>query len=322
MVEKALLVQRKFKLAQMLQGENAPGNVLQLQELIETYGHEVFRFYILFLLGLMSGLAGGQGSRFMDSANARGVITGIESLMPVSRVKAQVIYWNFMTARALCFGMPTETPEDMALVRLACLIRARGPEDILRLHAAWYSLALTARETLVDHFLSDGIDRRAFVLDFLPLCLSNAQANSMVKLAAVLEVIVELLGNLSPFVDDITEIKDIRCLHVDLSDLAEFISVVQNRFVLQTCVTRCQVRVKDKCMYLDMTGDNWSRTTDPDSDMAALVLSVKNALRQVDVVKPLGAMVFEGSHGKLFSRQANVKDSNDDDDIDDDVICF
>lgn len=31
-----------------------------------TRGQDVFRFYILFLLGFMSGIAAGQGSRFMN----------------------------------------------------------------------------------------------------------------------------------------------------------------------------------------------------------------------------------------------------------------
>jgi len=49
-VRKALEVHETFNLAQMLQGENIPANVNQLQELIRSYaeeGMEVFRFYIL-----------------------------------------------------------------------------------------------------------------------------------------------------------------------------------------------------------------------------------------------------------------------------------
>ena len=44
-----------FNLAQMLQGENVPANVSQLQESIKRDGVEALRFYILFLLGFMSG---------------------------------------------------------------------------------------------------------------------------------------------------------------------------------------------------------------------------------------------------------------------------
>eukprot|EP00913_Durusdinium_trenchii_P001660 g1537.t1 len=65
-INDALAVHELFNLAQMLQGENLPGNIAQLRECIDEKGPEVFRFYILFLLGFMSGIAAGQGSRFMN----------------------------------------------------------------------------------------------------------------------------------------------------------------------------------------------------------------------------------------------------------------
>ena len=49
----ALGVHELFNLAQMLQGENLPANILQLRECIAEKQHEgpdIFRFYILFLL--------------------------------------------------------------------------------------------------------------------------------------------------------------------------------------------------------------------------------------------------------------------------------
>ena len=51
----ALHLHSMFNLAQMLQGENVPANVSQLQESIKRDGVEALRFYILFLLGFMSG---------------------------------------------------------------------------------------------------------------------------------------------------------------------------------------------------------------------------------------------------------------------------
>eukprot|EP00439_Symbiodinium_sp_Y106_P020289 s808_g2.t1 len=71
-VQQALEVHEK-----MLQGENVPGSVLILQDVIqdlEEDGEDVFHFYILFLLGFMCGLAGGRGSRFLDSKNAEGAL--------------------------------------------------------------------------------------------------------------------------------------------------------------------------------------------------------------------------------------------------------
>lgn len=51
----ALHLHSMFNLAQMLQVENVPANVCQLQESIKRDGVEALRFYILFLLGFMSG---------------------------------------------------------------------------------------------------------------------------------------------------------------------------------------------------------------------------------------------------------------------------
>eukprot|EP00931_Biecheleriopsis_adriatica_P083836 TRINITY_DN5752_c0_g2_i2.p1 TRINITY_DN5752_c0_g2~~TRINITY_DN5752_c0_g2_i2.p1 ORF type:complete len:563 (-),score=118.46 TRINITY_DN5752_c0_g2_i2:173-1816(-) len=297
--ERALFLHEQFNLAQMLQGENVPGNVLLLKDLERSHGDEVFHFYMLFLLGFMSGLAGGAGSRFMNNKNAQGVIAGLKSLENLAQLEPQLIYWNFMAERAEHLEIPTATPEDLSLVRLACLIRVQGTMDMAHLRASWHSLSSSARETLVNHFMSDGIDQRAFVLEFLPLCMSNAKANASVKLTAMLEIIVDLLNNLGPFVDALAEFKHIKCLHVDLSDMAEFISVVQNRFVFQTCITRCKVRVDGKRLYLEMTGANWSRTNDADSDMSTLAHEMKELLQKM-----------EGMETKLAKGAADIVDAD------------
>ena len=39
----------------------------------------------------------------------------------------------------------------------------------------------------MDHFLADGMDQRAFVLEFLPACVQNAQANKVIGLSLLLE---------------------------------------------------------------------------------------------------------------------------------------
>eukprot|EP00931_Biecheleriopsis_adriatica_P083831 TRINITY_DN5752_c0_g1_i3.p1 TRINITY_DN5752_c0_g1~~TRINITY_DN5752_c0_g1_i3.p1 ORF type:complete len:619 (-),score=118.91 TRINITY_DN5752_c0_g1_i3:45-1655(-) len=293
LIEQALTLHEQFNLAQMLQGENSPGNVQVLQNLVKIHGDEAFRFYVFFLLGFMSGLAGGQGSRFMSSRNAQGVIAGFKRLQTLTHLEPQLIYWNFMADRAQHFGIPAETPEDLALVRLACLIRVQGAQDVAQLRTAWFSLPSKARDTLVNHFLADGIDQRTFVLEFLPLCMSHARANATVKLTAMLEVVVELLDNLGPSVDAMNDLKDVKNLHVDLSDMAEFISVVQNRFVFQTSIMRSKVRVEGKRLYLEMTGGNWSRTNDADSDMTTLAHTMKEVLQKMEIME---GMIARSSH--------------------------
>ena len=61
----ALHLHSMFNLAQMLQGENVPANVSQLQESIKRDGVEALRFYILFLLGFMSGDSAAKNQLFL-----------------------------------------------------------------------------------------------------------------------------------------------------------------------------------------------------------------------------------------------------------------
>ncbi|CAE7841271.1 unnamed protein product [Symbiodinium necroappetens] len=270
-VRKALEVHETFNLAQMLQGENIPANVNQLQELIRGYAEEgmevatnkfiagVFRFYILFLLGFMSGLASGHG----NATNAPAVISGIGMLQHLMDATARGIYWGFAAAR------------DFVLVRLACLSRVQDAHGYKELRRAWDSLGAREQSFLVQHFLSDGLEERALVLEFLPACVANAKTNSLVGLTILLEVLVDLLSNLWMAVESMPNLKGVQMIPVDLSDMGEFIAAVQNRFVFQTCVSRCKFHFVDERVRVEMTGGNWGRTNDPDTDMTSLAYIVK-----------------------------------------------
>eukprot|EP00913_Durusdinium_trenchii_P033088 g30978.t1 len=109
--EEALITHELFNLAQMLQGENSPGNVKELRVHIEQKGDAIFRFYILFLLGFMSGLAAGQGSRFMNAKNADATIGGIRVLQKLMTA----IYWGYLALRAEKLMLPFNSPEDLVL---------------------------------------------------------------------------------------------------------------------------------------------------------------------------------------------------------------
>eukprot|EP00913_Durusdinium_trenchii_P035467 g33192.t1 len=52
-------------------------------------------------------------------------------------------------------------------------------------------------------------------------------------------------------------------------------SAVQNRFVFQTCVSRCKYHFSGDRVRVEMTGGNWGRTNDPDTDMTSLAYIVK-----------------------------------------------
>ena len=49
-----LQLQQDFILPQMLQGENVPANLAQLQHFVQETGEETLKFYVVFLLGFLS----------------------------------------------------------------------------------------------------------------------------------------------------------------------------------------------------------------------------------------------------------------------------
>lgn len=287
-IRKALMVHETFNLAQMLQGENVPGNVSQLQQLVLSYGaegEEVFHFYILFLLGFMSGLAAGQGSRFMNATNAPAVISGVMMLQQLLHATPRGIYWGFISARATALRLPQQSAEDLALMRLACLSRVQDDKGYKELRRAWDSLGSREQAVLVDHFLCDGLEDRALVLEFLPACMANAKTNSLVGLTILLEVLVDLLSNLWPTVLSMPMADTTQMIAVDLSDMSDFIAAVQNRFVFQTCVSRCKYHFAGDRVRVEMTGGNWGRTNDPDTDMTSLAYIVKDVLMKQQIME-------------------------------------
>eukprot|EP00439_Symbiodinium_sp_Y106_P078153 s93_g16.t4 len=299
----ALEVHKDFNLAQMLQGENVPASVQQLKELVQKLGIKIFRFYILFLLGFMSGLAGGNGSRFMNSRNAASVIVGIRTLRHVLDSSPQAIYWSFIDLRARQLMLPRNTPEDdFALVRLGCLARVQDLTGYQSLKSSWMLLGLRERQLLVRHFLADGIESQAFLCEFLPDCVGKAKDNRNVGLHLLLEVMVHLIEHLHQASAKLLQGQpEVKMISVDLSDFAEFISVVQNRFIFSTCISRSKLSVEDsRRWYLQMTSNNWSRTHEKDTDTTTLAYGVKEMLQRQkflqEVITSPGASPGEG-HG-------------------------
>eukprot|EP00930_Biecheleria_cincta_P018711 TRINITY_DN14482_c0_g1_i1.p1 TRINITY_DN14482_c0_g1~~TRINITY_DN14482_c0_g1_i1.p1 ORF type:complete len:1225 (-),score=207.45 TRINITY_DN14482_c0_g1_i1:117-3791(-) len=280
-----LEVHQEFNLAQMLQGENTPASVLQLQAMIRERGVHVFRFYILFLLGFMSGLAGGVGSRFMNAKNSSSVIAGIISLLHILDSSPEAVYWTFVIHRANQLLLPADTPEDIALVRLACLSRVQDKAGFIELRMNWDLLGMRERDVLVNHFVADGINRQALVLEFLPDCMARAKQNKCVGVHVLLQVIADLVESLisldhSHMLKASPRHGQAKILPVDLSDMSEFIGTVQNRLVFLNCISHCKVRFADNRYYLLMTGDNWGRTHESETDTTFLAYGVKELLQR------------------------------------------
>eukprot|EP00930_Biecheleria_cincta_P038634 TRINITY_DN2653_c0_g2_i3.p1 TRINITY_DN2653_c0_g2~~TRINITY_DN2653_c0_g2_i3.p1 ORF type:complete len:1208 (-),score=192.20 TRINITY_DN2653_c0_g2_i3:136-3759(-) len=278
-IEATLELHQEFNLAQMLQGENVPASIYQLQEMINDKGEDVFKSYIIFLLGFMSGLAGGAGSRFMDAKNSQPVIHGLLTLQHVLDSSPRAIYWNYMTERGKQFLLPHDSPEDLALIRLACLARVQDKNGYKHMCSAWELLDISSRLVLVDSLLADGIETAALVFEFLPLCIEKAQANVHVGLHILLDVMVDLIGHMKAITHKLPKYAE-KMMRVDLLDMAMFIEAVQSRFVFQTCISRCLLQFGDGRAYLKMSSYNWGRSREEDSDTTNLAYSMKELLQR------------------------------------------
>jgi len=263
-----------FNFAQMLQGENVPANVAQLQEQVRREGEQALRFYIIFLLGFMSGLGAGHGSRFLNAKRAENVIAAVRMLQHLLKATPRGIYWGYLIARAQALQAPFQTPEDLVLIRLACLMRIEDDSAYEQLKTSWSYLGPDEQLTLTNHFLAGGIEDLVCIFEFLPDCVANAVANPAVTLSCLLECLVDLLHVLQPNIDMMPDLKDAKVVLVDLSDMSEFIACVQNRFVFETCVSRCKIRFAGRRAQLEMTGGNWGRVNDTESDITTIAYSI------------------------------------------------
>lgn len=151
----------------------------------------------------------------------------------------------------------------------------------LHFEECWASLGSGERSTLLHHFLADGIEDTAFVFEFLPDCVANAVRNPNIGLTCLLEILVCLLNMLQPAAPGmLANMENCKVIFVNLADMSEFIACVRNRFVFETCVSRCKVRFTGGRVLLEMTGSNWARVNEPNSDITSLAYSVKDVLQK------------------------------------------
>jgi len=286
LVKNALRACEIFNFAQMLQGENTPANVSQLYNMMAELEEMDLKFYILYLLGFMSGLAGGKGSVFMNSKNTRSILDCIQHLQRLFDSPPRAVYWGYMESRAKRIGIRLQDRSECALTRLACLCRVTDKEGYIELKNALNFLNWTDREIMVDHFLADGIEVTAFLFEFLPQCLANAKANPYIQLSVMLETLVDLIVHLRSAVLKEAKVKTLfKQYTVNLLDMAEFVGAVQNRFVFQACVARSKVIFKGIEVLVDMSAANWARIGQEDTDLTLVAYKVQEVLRRVKAEK-------------------------------------
>lgn len=229
LVTGVLRLQAKFNLAQMLQGENTPHHIEELSQMTSVFhGDKLLKFYLFAIVGFMSGILGNlsmNSSLFMSEENGGNVLLGIQCLQHLHEASPVAIYWNYICARARRLQLAIESPEQLAIARLACLVRV-SLEDRETMHQSWNRLTMRERTILTDHFLSDGIRDGAFMFAFLPQFFANCCGNPCIGLSRSLVVLIELICLLRS--DGLGETDGIiNTIIVNLSDLANFTREVQ-----------------------------------------------------------------------------------------------
>jgi len=225
-----------FNFAQMLQGENNPHSVWQLQCAREDEGEDVYRTFLFVQVSILCGVTGSMslaGSMFLTEANGRSVMKGLACLHDLTGVDPAAVYWNYISSRAEALDLHVATPSHLVLARLACLTRTVQASSLQALANGWEELTNQEKDALLELFLSDGHDDKAFILLYLPLFLANATANPDLGLRHGLQFLVDLY----------TKLMAHRCLNqeastvtVDISSLASAAKNVDGARLLRLCL--------------------------------------------------------------------------------------
>ncbi|OLQ05734.1 L-arabinolactonase [Symbiodinium microadriaticum] len=236
-----LQLQQDFIFPQMLQGENVPANLAQLQCFVQDKGEETLKFYVVFLLGFLSALQGGTGSSFMTAANAKNIILGLSTVL--------LKIWLF-------FGWP-------AFAESAIDVRLR--------------LSAHDQDVLTQHFLASGIQSMAIV--FVP-CLLEVLVVLVEAVFAVRandpkagEIVTVDLSNLAAFILmvqlDLTWQQNRFVFQTCLS---------RSKLIAQHTSQKHDQGKRDVWFRLDLTEDNWNRVNERQHDVALLASTVPESV--------------------------------------------
>eukprot|EP00404_Azadinium_spinosum_P040764 CAMPEP_0180694760 /NCGR_PEP_ID=MMETSP1038_2-20121128/2088_1 /TAXON_ID=632150 /ORGANISM="Azadinium spinosum, Strain 3D9" /LENGTH=489 /DNA_ID=CAMNT_0022726135 /DNA_START=184 /DNA_END=1649 /DNA_ORIENTATION=- len=291
-----------FNLAQLLQGENTPSHIKVLKEFVSSEGGErLLKFYLLGLVGVMCAIRGTEtlnGSLFLDEKQGSNVFLGVQCLRKLSKAQPQAIYWGFISTRADLLGLSTRTPDDLAIARLACLIRAT-PGDKQLMDNAWSSLTHGERMTLTGHFLADGIKETAFVFNFLPLYFAHSKANPAVGLQRALAVLVDYLELLRS--DGYAEQIGSTAIVVDLQDLSTFVKEVKSPRIFLAVAENSKFICVAKEVQVLVSTKHWQRVNqttwvdDPASEMSTVIKKMERTVKSIDGTMQQSLHQIQGS---------------------------
>ncbi|OLP77999.1 hypothetical protein AK812_SmicGene41871 [Symbiodinium microadriaticum] len=155
-----------FNFAQMLQGENNPHSVWQLQCAREDEGEDVYRTFLFVQVSILCGVTGSMslaGSMFLTEPNGRSVMKGLACLHDLTGVDPAAVYWNYISSRAEALDLHVATPRTVQASSLQALANS------------WEDLTNQEQDSLLELFLADGHEDKAFILLYLPLYIMDVR---------------------------------------------------------------------------------------------------------------------------------------------------
>jgi hypothetical protein len=167
----------EFNIAQFIQGENVAASLGGLAGLDQ----KSLDFYLLHALGDIAGAAGHvkqNGSVVMTEPTYQGFNMSIKSINQLKSGASVVeVHDHYLRQRAYVLNLNIENPEEKALTRICCMLRASDPAEATKVRKTWEDLPNNTREILVQELNRTGVnDGFATLLYYSPATLANAQA--------------------------------------------------------------------------------------------------------------------------------------------------
>ncbi|CAJ1379205.1 unnamed protein product [Effrenium voratum] len=272
------MMHESFVFGQFMQAENTPLSLQLLRRKASEHSEWTYKLFLFSALTMLAGIGARPGctsSPFLTSSTLQSVLFSLESLQLLQQRSSQEVYWSYLCHWGRSLRLATNTLEDLAFLRMACVCRIRAGKALESAYSSWTSLARSEREALTDFLLADGIHYHAVLFSYLPACFANAQKNGKVGLSAMLVLLVELVEitwtqlGINVLPHQVT---------VNLADLAAFTAAVRSRSVFYSCLENAKIaRSGNNTYVLNMTSKNWSRT----EETANHDLSVSSALRKI-----------------------------------------
>jgi hypothetical protein len=160
-----------LNLGQFVQGENLPVNLMEMQA-IDAKSRELRLVCELFDFAGVMGHVNAGGSMVMTEDNYQAFSAAIEEL---TKEPLGQSYHRYIAQRSRLVGLQADTPEGIAMGRIAALSRAFKPEQGQAIQTAWATLSDEERQTLTAELTETGLDgHKGILVYYAPAVIANA----------------------------------------------------------------------------------------------------------------------------------------------------